>query len=80
MKIQNPKNPKENAKTSKKMQEYAKICTIYHSKHSTGDIDTRTVGRKAQTICEHKMYNMPGHRKLLASELASKTRLHPSKA
>ena len=80
MEIQNPKNPKEHAKTSKKMQEYAKICTKYHSKQSTGDIDTPKVGRKAQTICKHKMYNMPGHRKLLASELASKTRLHPSKA
>jgi hypothetical protein len=67
MEIQNPKNPKEHAKTSKKMQEYAKICTKYHSKQSTGDIDTPKVGRKAQTICKHKMYNMPGQRKLLAS-------------
>ena len=50
MEIQNPKNPKEHAKTSKKMQEYAKICTIYHSKQSTWDIDT------PQSDEKHKQY------------------------
>ena len=56
MEFQNPKNPKEHAKTSKKMQRYAKICTIYHSKQSTWDIDTPKSDKKnkqyASTICQ----------------------------
>ena len=70
------KNMQKQARKCKNMQRYVQ----YIIPNKALGISTPPVGRKAQTICEHKMYNMPGHRKLLASELASKTRLHPSKA
>jgi hypothetical protein len=73
----------ESERTCKNKQENAKICKdMYNISFQTKHLGYRhpKIGRKAQTICEHKKYNMPGHRKLLASVLASKTRLHPLKA